>query len=630
MAGRARHLSMDTPVEYAGDNGFLGINSYKEPEVLQPGELQTGQNIRIDGNKITTRNGWDFLAGLSGISPAYTYSDGVEQVFVSGLYSDPDDDNKNWLVAATKFAAIIWDGTTPYYVNYPTFTISNSDINTSNDEISKHSHNLETGTAVVLTTTGALPSGLSVGTTYYVIKHNTNTFKLATSLANAKAGTNIDITGSPEAGSGTHTVKVALVNDRNMTIVQAFNNVYLFAEHYRPLVWDGNTTATGSTINSSFALLSETASGSGDQFPSTGVAKYFNERMIGIQPAETATPTQNVTGAQTVVMSDLLDVNNITSTDSEFYINQGSADWVVGFASYLDHQLVVFNRRSIHMIINVHATSVAERQVIQERYGCVARRSIAQGGGYIFFLSDDGVFTLSPAQDAVTGMGLTVSKLQGAAVPLSSSIQDEIDSLNFSESVISLAAGVVHDNKYYLAIGTTVLIYDMLNTMWVSKDTYPEAIIDWVVMPYSTGIRLFAITKTGWYMMNQNDGTDDSGREIGSTSESGTTAIPAKFITRDYHAGDNVVKKFNQVKLMTDLDNGDAFTAKVNTKNPDTTSTVITHTSSSTETKVLKARNRSRGFACNLEVDVTAGSPAFRRIEVSAIPYGGNNQRNTE
>jgi len=60
-----------------------------------------------------------------------------------------------------------------------------------------------TGTAVVLTTTGTLPAGLSLSTTYFIIKTAATTFKLATTIANADAGTQIDIT---DAGSGTHTV----------------------------------------------------------------------------------------------------------------------------------------------------------------------------------------------------------------------------------------------------------------------------------------------------------------------------------------------------------------------------------------------------------------------------------------
>lgn len=50
---------------------------------------------------------------------------------------------------------------------------------------------------------GALPAGLSANTTYYVFGISGSTLKLATTLANAIAGTAVDITG---AGTGTHSL----------------------------------------------------------------------------------------------------------------------------------------------------------------------------------------------------------------------------------------------------------------------------------------------------------------------------------------------------------------------------------------------------------------------------------------
>lgn len=87
-----------------------------------------------------------------------------------------------------------------------TFSFAAAAVDTSTDIITTSSNaTLYTGTPVVLTTTGTLPSGLSLATTYYVIYQSATTFKLATSLANAVAGTAINITSQ---GSGTHTATV--------------------------------------------------------------------------------------------------------------------------------------------------------------------------------------------------------------------------------------------------------------------------------------------------------------------------------------------------------------------------------------------------------------------------------------
>jgi len=58
---------------------------------------------------------------------------------------------------------------------------------------------------VQLTTTDTLPAGLALATNYYIIPTGANTFKIATSAANANAGTVIDIT---DTGTGTHTVTI--------------------------------------------------------------------------------------------------------------------------------------------------------------------------------------------------------------------------------------------------------------------------------------------------------------------------------------------------------------------------------------------------------------------------------------
>lgn len=65
-------------------------------------------------------------------------------------------------------------------------------------------HGYTTGTVVRVATSAAdLPAGLSAATNYYVIRVSDTTFKVGSSLANALAGTVVDIT---DAGTGTHTV----------------------------------------------------------------------------------------------------------------------------------------------------------------------------------------------------------------------------------------------------------------------------------------------------------------------------------------------------------------------------------------------------------------------------------------
>ena len=77
------------------------------------------------------------------------------------------------------------------------FTSAN--VNTGSSTITITGHGLLVGLAVQFTTSGTLPTGLAVLTTYYVIVVDANTVKLATSQANALTGTFITLSG---AGAG--------------------------------------------------------------------------------------------------------------------------------------------------------------------------------------------------------------------------------------------------------------------------------------------------------------------------------------------------------------------------------------------------------------------------------------------
>ena len=82
-------------------------------------------------------------------------------------------------------------------------------VNTTAETITLANHNLTTADAVVYkapTTTGSSTvGGLSDGTTYYAIVVDSTTIKLATSAANATAGTAINLTST---GSGTSNLQV--------------------------------------------------------------------------------------------------------------------------------------------------------------------------------------------------------------------------------------------------------------------------------------------------------------------------------------------------------------------------------------------------------------------------------------
>ena len=360
--------------------------------------------------------------------------------------------------------------------------------------------------------------------------------------------------------------------------------------------------------------------------PSTNFGTFFANRLIVPQPSDSQ---------YTVIMSDLLDTDNFYPAESQFRINRGTADRLVGFTPYLENQLLVFFRNSIHMINNVAISSAAGVFEITRQRGCVARKSIAASGPQIYFLSDDGVFTLQQGLDPAKGLGVAISKVSGEAIPLSRPIQDQFKEVNFASA--DKACGIVFDNKYYLAVPTgsstdnnKILVYDILNTAWTSVDSFPAGFVidDFVTVLHGsdpTKRRLFAVNDKGWHLIEE--GTTDITGTVGSASTT-STAISAKLKTRSFTFGNIDVKSWKRGQLGCEVSNGDQFTIKVNTIDPDRTNTVHTENATTSEEKLIRfGSGRARGYAASVEVDVTAGRPSFRHVSLEAIAGGANARR---
>lgn len=76
-------------------------------------------------------------------------------------------------------------------------TIPTTGVNTTAETITYTGHGMNAGEALVYNNGGSTTlTGLTSGTTYYAIIVDANTFKLATSAANATAGTAINLTGT--------------------------------------------------------------------------------------------------------------------------------------------------------------------------------------------------------------------------------------------------------------------------------------------------------------------------------------------------------------------------------------------------------------------------------------------------
>ena len=156
------------------------------------------------------------------------------------------------------------------------FTIATTAVSTTADTITSTAHGLSTGAKLTYVAGGTVLGGLSDATAYYVIYVTVNTFKLASSAANALAGTAIDLTGTGNSSqtfqgdTATATVTVSANSVASITLT-ATGSAYTSVPAVT-IAKSRLTVATANVATSNVELITYTSHGL-----SAGEAvKYFN------------------------------------------------------------------------------------------------------------------------------------------------------------------------------------------------------------------------------------------------------------------------------------------------------------------------------------------------------------------
>lgn len=218
--------------------------------------LGAGQRRGIFGSKLTTpahtAGGWHCLAGVSGDPVATTYP-GTDLMFKScselvgdgtnlfgiqhGGDVEPLGFTKHLMsmgvglvgAAGAPWMAQLVDIQGYYRLSTTNVTgtgsrvLLNSETFTANagTDVITYALDWNNYTKVQFTTTTTLPAGLSLATDYWLVRQSATTAKVASSYANAVAGTTIDIT---DAGTGTHTLTIRVprsaIGTEAMMVVQ--------------------------------------------------------------------------------------------------------------------------------------------------------------------------------------------------------------------------------------------------------------------------------------------------------------------------------------------------------------------------------------------------------------------------
>jgi len=333
-----------------------------------------------------------------------------------------------------------------------------------------------------------------------------------------------------------------------------------------------------------------------------------------------------------ILASDILDSDTFDEIGNQFRISSGKSDFVVGIKGFTQDSVVVFNRKSIHLITGASGSLAdVKTTMVTDEVGASARKSIVQVANQILFLSDQGIYSVNFIDEY---------NLRGTGTPISETIQPYIDRIN--QDFAHLSCGVYFNNRYWLALPldssvgkgdgnklNTIIVYNFINQGFESIDTVNSsdfAIRELLVAREGSQNALYLTTEEGGvHKVDSMDGDDKVLRKAGQSPEV-DPGIPvvSQLITRQYDADTMDRKTFSRAELQlksSEVNPSDA-TVQFITEDPDSTSeissisTLLGSKLETAEDASVRLRVNKRGFGIQADIKPTVGRPYVRATKV--------------
>jgi hypothetical protein len=415
---------------------------------------------------------------------------------------------------------------------------------------------------------------------------------------------------------------------------QAGGKVYfLRGESLQPIIWDGNVTVTVAPTTPSTRL------------PNAIQGLYINNRGI-VQK-----------NRDEISVSHYLELTHWAQLDV-FKINDGSNDEIVALAPWVLNEFVIFMKNRIYYAsVGAGAYATGDQPVAADSYvkvmatdiGCIAKGSVVQAAGGMLFLSDGGVYMMTP-QAATTPEGMRMGVM---GEPLSAPIDDIIQRINKQQA--DKAVGAYFNNRYYLAIpldtssvNNVVVVYNFINKQWESIDTFNTGMdvsfMFTAIWEYKR--RLFFVDREQGLFLTEEiadgDHYDNSTAnntlplELPFTLEDPLDDdaftrfhIDSKLITRSYNFDFSEDKRFSQVEIDVYTTASSQLETKALIKNPDSETVIDIFGSGTTENSTRDLPIRKVGSSCLFQIKSYNNQSSVRSLFVTAVRTG-NNIRSTK
>lgn len=275
-------------------------------------------------------NSW-FIPDVLKISASNPYNvtvTGTQPVAVE-FYTLIDDKST---VAGTSY---VYEQTVQFQSDF-----ADTDVNTGTNNINDSAHGFYTGDMVQFSTTGVLPGGISLMTNYFIIKVDTDNYKIATTRALAVAGTPVDITSA--AGGGTHT---ATLFQAYITISAATHSLANFNIIPHVFYSDGTSyhrlPIVDVIVNSSTGLVNVTLT------VSSGAAEPIRVVLFSADPADAELKTVAAQSTDTIVISTTEPFNFFALYNSVGAVNTLVTPDSVEYNDTLDHLVITITNSAL-------------------------------------------------------------------------------------------------------------------------------------------------------------------------------------------------------------------------------------------------------------------------------------------
>jgi len=250
------------------------------------------------------------------------------------------------------------------------------------------------------------------------------------------SGTPTVTIGTPTAGYGTTATAIAVVSSNK---VQSVTVTY---------AGSGYLTAPSVTFSGGGGSGAAATAVISTQLAPTGLRliKSFTNRLFAVGTGE---------NRNTLYASDILDPE-IWKTTNSIIVGGDDGEDIIAIQPFYGFQIIVFKRNKIYLVdvtpsttlttgtsVSSVANTAAEWtvQTISNRVGCIAGRSVALVNKDVFFLSNDGIRSISRSMaDDFSTVGLTISE----------PVKDIIARIN--RSYVETVNATFHNNRYLMAI----------------------------------------------------------------------------------------------------------------------------------------------------------------------------------